>query len=53
MRTVGFKWMLYGIAFINFLYAPLMYYLKNPPRKVEEQEVRYNIMHFDFAYIIE
>ncbi|XP_063612374.1 synaptic vesicular amine transporter-like isoform X2 [Penaeus indicus] len=33
VQKFGFKWMLYGIAIINFLYAPLMYCLKSPPAK--------------------
>ncbi|KAG0727909.1 Synaptic vesicular amine transporter [Chionoecetes opilio] len=39
VQNLGFKWMLYGIAIINFLYAPFMYCLKSPPaKKGEEQE---------------
>lgn len=33
VQKFGFKWMLYGIAIINFLYAPFMYCLKSPPAK--------------------
>ncbi|XP_064097959.1 synaptic vesicular amine transporter-like isoform X2 [Macrobrachium nipponense] len=33
VQTLGFEWMLYGIAIINFLYGPLMYCLKSPPAK--------------------
>ncbi|XP_076033755.1 synaptic vesicular amine transporter-like isoform X2 [Oratosquilla oratoria] len=38
VQAVGFSWMLYGIAIINFIYAPLMYCLKSPPSKAEEQQ---------------
>uniref|UniRef100_A0A1I8A661 MFS domain-containing protein n=1 Tax=Steinernema glaseri TaxID=37863 RepID=A0A1I8A661_9BILA len=31
VRSVGFPTMMYLIAFINFLYAPLMFLLRNPP----------------------
>lgn len=41
VQKFGFKWMLYGIAIINFLYAPLMYCLKSPPAKNPgERQVR-------------
>jgi DHA1 family solute carrier family 18 vesicular amine transporter 1/2 len=39
VNTIGFEWMLFGIAILNFLYAPLMYLLRNPPTK-EEKKVR-------------
>ncbi|CAL4122224.1 unnamed protein product, partial [Meganyctiphanes norvegica] len=38
VKTMGFAYMLYGCAFINFLYAPLMYFLKCPPSKCEETQ---------------
>ncbi|XP_050703680.1 synaptic vesicular amine transporter-like [Eriocheir sinensis] len=38
VQTFGFKWMLYGVAIINFLYAPFMYCLKSPPAKEGEQQ---------------
>ncbi|XP_063848069.1 synaptic vesicular amine transporter-like isoform X2 [Scylla paramamosain] len=38
VQTFGFKWMLYGIAIINFLYAPFMYCLKSPPAREGEQQ---------------
>lgn len=44
MNTIGFEWMLFGIAILNFCYAPFMYFLKNPPTK-EEKKV---ITHFSF-----
>lgn len=39
VKTVGFEWMLFGIALLNFIYAPLLYMLKSPPTK-EEKKVR-------------
>ncbi|GMR60671.1 hypothetical protein PMAYCL1PPCAC_30866 [Pristionchus mayeri] len=35
VRSVGFPTMLYLIAIINFLYAPLMFLLRNPPSRGE------------------
>ncbi|GLH11805.1 Vesicular acetylcholine transporter [Gryllus bimaculatus] len=37
VNTIGFEWMLVGIAILNFLYAPLMYLLRNPPTKEEKR----------------
>lgn len=37
VNTIGFEWMLFGIAILNFLYAPLMYLLRNPPTKEEKK----------------
>ncbi|KAJ8682270.1 hypothetical protein QAD02_018062 [Eretmocerus hayati] len=37
VNTIGFEWMLCGIAFLNFLYAPCMYFLKSPPTKEEQK----------------
>ena len=37
VQTIGFEWMLFGIAIISFMYAPLLYYLRNPPTKEERQ----------------
>ncbi|KAJ9584548.1 hypothetical protein L9F63_021106 [Diploptera punctata] len=39
MNTIGFEKMLYGIAVLNFLYAPLMYLLRNPPTKEEKKSL--------------
>uniref|UniRef100_A0A1A9VIZ1 Major facilitator superfamily (MFS) profile domain-containing protein n=1 Tax=Glossina austeni TaxID=7395 RepID=A0A1A9VIZ1_GLOAU len=33
IKTVGFKWALWGVALICFLYAPFLTLLKNPPRR--------------------
>ncbi|KAK7790415.1 hypothetical protein R5R35_013508 [Gryllus longicercus] len=39
VNTIGFEWMLVGIAILNFLYAPLMYLLRNPPTKEEKRSL--------------
>lgn len=37
VKTIGFEWMLFGIAILNFLYAPLMWFLRAPPTKEEKK----------------
>ncbi|XP_044258856.1 synaptic vesicular amine transporter [Tribolium madens] len=37
VKKIGFEWMLFGIAILNFLYAPLLISLKNPPTKEEKK----------------
>ncbi|KAH8421069.1 hypothetical protein KR222_009703 [Zaprionus bogoriensis] len=39
VKTIGFEWMLFGIAILCFLYAPLLTFLKNPPTS-DEKKVR-------------
>jgi len=39
IMTVGFHWMMWIIAILNFLYAPLMLFLRNPPPKEEQQSL--------------
>ncbi|GJQ77093.1 hypothetical protein Trydic_g23664 [Trypoxylus dichotomus] len=39
VKTIGFEWMLFGIAIINFLYAPLLISLRNPPTKEEKKSL--------------
>ncbi|KAH8299994.1 hypothetical protein KR044_008451 [Drosophila immigrans] len=39
VKTIGFEWMLFGIAILCFLYAPLLTMLKNPPTS-DEKKVR-------------
>ncbi|XP_076164724.1 vesicular monoamine transporter [Ptiloglossa arizonensis] len=39
VNTIGFEWMLFGIAILNFLYAPLMYFLRAPPTKEEKKSL--------------
>lgn len=37
VNTIGFEWMLFGIAILTFAYAPLMIILRNPPTKEEKK----------------
>ncbi|XP_055921583.1 synaptic vesicular amine transporter [Eupeodes corollae] len=37
VNSIGFEWMLFGIAILCFLYAPLLAFLKNPPTKEEKK----------------
>lgn len=39
VKNIGFEWMLFGIAILNFLYAPLLFSLKNPPTKEEKKSL--------------
>ncbi|KAG5878231.1 hypothetical protein JTB14_009210, partial [Gonioctena quinquepunctata] len=39
VKTIGFEWMLFGIAILNFMYAPLLYFLKSPPTKEEKRSL--------------
>lgn len=39
VKNIGFEWMLFGIAILNFLYAPLLYCLKSPPTKEEKRSL--------------
>ncbi|XP_018363592.1 PREDICTED: synaptic vesicular amine transporter [Trachymyrmex cornetzi] len=39
VNTIGFEWMLFGIALLNFMYAPLMYFLRAPPTKEEKKSL--------------
>ncbi|CAH1104759.1 unnamed protein product [Psylliodes chrysocephalus] len=39
VKTIGFEWMLFGIAILNFMYAPLLYCLKSPPTKEEKRSL--------------
>ncbi|XP_014669452.1 PREDICTED: synaptic vesicular amine transporter-like [Priapulus caudatus] len=36
VRTLGFDWMLYGIAIVNIIYSPLMFFLKDPKPNEEK-----------------
>lgn len=42
VKNIGFNWMLYGIAFITLMYAPLLIYCRNPPVRQPEKESLYN-----------
>lgn len=37
MNSIGFEWMLVGIAILCFCYAPLMLLLRAPPTKEEKK----------------
>ncbi|XP_037918023.1 synaptic vesicular amine transporter isoform X2 [Hermetia illucens] len=37
VNSIGFEWMLVGIAALSFLYAPLLTFLKSPPTKEEKK----------------
>lgn len=39
VNTIGFEWMLFGIAVLSLCYAPLLYILKNPPTKEENKSL--------------
>uniref|UniRef100_W8BJN2 Synaptic vesicular amine transporter n=2 Tax=Ceratitis capitata TaxID=7213 RepID=W8BJN2_CERCA len=39
VKSIGFEWMLVGIAILCFLYAPLLTLLKNPPTKEEKKSL--------------
>lgn len=36
VKAIGFNWMLWIIAIINLGYAPLLYFLRNPPGNEEK-----------------
>lgn len=37
VNSIGFEWMLVGISFLCFCYAPLLRFLKNPPTREEKK----------------
>ncbi|KAL1122547.1 hypothetical protein AAG570_002877 [Ranatra chinensis] len=39
VKTIGFEWMLICIGILNFLYAPLLFLLRNPPTKEEKKSL--------------
>ncbi|KAF7285408.1 hypothetical protein GWI33_010659 [Rhynchophorus ferrugineus] len=39
IKNIGFEWMLFGIAMLDFIYAPLLISLKNPPTKEEKKSL--------------
>ncbi|XP_030767284.1 synaptic vesicular amine transporter isoform X2 [Sitophilus oryzae] len=39
IKNIGFEWMLFGIAILDFIYAPLLYSLKSPPTKEEKKSL--------------
>ena len=49
MMMINHYRMLWIIAIINFIYAPLMIFLRNPPGK-EEKQVRFQIIFWNWKY---
>lgn len=39
VEWIGFTWLLRGMALLNLLYAPLCYFLRNPPTKEENTAI--------------
>ncbi|XP_075223241.1 vesicular monoamine transporter isoform X1 [Lycorma delicatula] len=39
VNTIGFEWMLFSIAILDFMYAPLLCLLRNPPTKEEKKSL--------------
>ncbi|XP_044757435.1 synaptic vesicular amine transporter isoform X2 [Coccinella septempunctata] len=39
VKSIGFEWMLFGIAILDFMYAPLLFSLKSPPTKEEKKSL--------------
>lgn len=37
MNSIGFEWMLVGIACLGFMYAPLLTFLRAPPTREEKK----------------
>ncbi|XP_074641109.1 synaptic vesicular amine transporter-like [Tubulanus polymorphus] len=42
IKAIGFPWMMYIIAIVNIGYAPLLFFLRNPPGKEEKQALILN-----------
>lgn len=42
VKEIGFNWMLWIIAIINFLYAPLLYFIRSPPAREEKMSLIMN-----------
>ncbi|XP_077992280.1 synaptic vesicular amine transporter-like [Glandiceps talaboti] len=39
VKTIGFPWLLRGIAIVNFIYCPLCYFLRDPPAREDKQAI--------------
>jgi DHA1 family solute carrier family 18 vesicular amine transporter 1/2 len=46
VRSVGFTAMMTGTGFICILYCPLLYFLKDPPHKTEEEKQEHSHLVF-------
>lgn len=42
VKDIGFNWMLWIIAIINILYAPLLYFIRSPPGREEKMSLIMN-----------
>lgn len=42
VKEIGFNWMLWIIAIINLLYAPLLYFIRSPPGREEKMSLIMN-----------
>ncbi|XP_048746822.2 synaptic vesicular amine transporter-like [Ostrea edulis] len=42
VKEIGFNWMLWIIAIINLIYAPLLYWIRNPPAREEKMSLIMN-----------
>ncbi|XP_062615074.1 synaptic vesicular amine transporter-like [Saccostrea cucullata] len=42
VKEIGFNWMLWIIAIINLIYAPLLYWIRNPPGREEKMSLIMN-----------
>ncbi|XP_041370275.1 synaptic vesicular amine transporter-like [Gigantopelta aegis] len=42
VKTIGFSWLLWIIAIVNMVYAPFMYFLRNPTAKEEKMSLIMN-----------
>lgn len=36
VEAIGFQWMLWILALVNLLFAPLLFFLRNPPGNEEK-----------------
>ncbi|XP_023171178.2 synaptic vesicular amine transporter isoform X5 [Drosophila hydei] len=51
VKSIGFEWMLFGIAILCFLYAPLLTLLKNPPTSDEKKSLIYGRDRSQVRYV--
>ncbi|XP_030377291.1 synaptic vesicular amine transporter isoform X2 [Scaptodrosophila lebanonensis] len=51
VKSIGFEWMLFGIAILCFMYAPLLTLLKNPPTSDEKKSLIYGRDRSQVRYV--
>ncbi|KAI8037413.1 hypothetical protein M5D96_009549, partial [Drosophila gunungcola] len=51
VKSIGFEWMLFGIAILCFMYAPLLTMLKNPPTSDEKKSLIYGRDRAQVRYV--